>query len=69
VKDSFLPRNILPINFNNSMMITNSVCPRIEGAVISQKMVNVVTFRTTLKAMEKNPRNICLRLISQLSKK
>jgi hypothetical protein len=51
-----LSEDILKVN--NSMIIRNSMSGRQEYVYVLAKMINAVTFRTALKAVEKNSENI-----------
>ena len=47
-------KNVLPVNVNNSMIITDSMSSGGEVLLMPQQMVNARTFRTAPKAVGKN---------------
>jgi hypothetical protein len=55
--------NILPAKVNDSMIIRNSMSPESKGqSEFLTKVMNTVTFRTTLKTVRKNSENTSLKI-------
>ena len=58
-----LSGNALPAKIKDSMTIRDGMSLGVEGVSMSSaKMVNAVTFRTALKAVEKNSGNVSSKL-------
>ena len=55
--------NVLPAKVNDSMIIRNSMSPESKGqSEFLTKVMNTVTFRTTLKTVRKNSENTSLKI-------
>ena len=64
MEDSFLVRNVLPVNINDSMIIRNS-SPGVQESRVwlcLSKMLNSGAFRTALRAVEKNSKTMSLKI-------
>ena len=53
-------------HYHDSMIIRDSTSPGVEGVSnVLSKMVNVMTFRTALKAVGKNSKNVSSKIYKQ----
>ena len=63
-----LSGNALPAKIKDSMTIRDGMSLGVEGVSMSlAKMVNAVTFRTVLKAVGKNSKNMSSKYINRIS--